>query len=877
MSPINRYSFSLSFPTTTMPKTIPQILDLGSTSSLPSVTSTEGSSRMASTSSTSLAGDPTSSKIRTSHLLQHRPKKRKRTPIIQNEDNNNNNNNDNNSLPESTRRQLEASKQILYNVIDRILDGQTLGHSLSFVYGRVEAICRYKHNEQAALADYLFNKLNTFFNKKIETPISKASVPCETEDTRELTAERFALCLCEHVLENWKIWNTIIMKLSQMFGYLEKNYLRPHHSRKSIVKYGETKFAEVYFANKSDESEIEILLAAVASGETLQTHSYARIVLDLYARVTDLYYRAKYWKPVDEGLINRSRETFKNMTTLFQRFEPKNIQLESSAQSPELIIMDQFSPRIEREYIGWFCNERFQKAFELKRRFMIIDEECAFYSSCGINKQTVDKVAAKLMFFLIFRDDFNDLVLKGFEELIDSPNEMQLLNKMCLEIEKGLVLNGKEKLVFTWKQYCEKKFQDAITTYQSNLSELQLYPNVLIYLSNVSERLELKIHFYYNDDTDFNLILKSSLEVAVNKPGNNTYIIQQMCKLCDLYFKSKLEIVVDSLDNLWELIKHPYFVLSNQVDFLTAYKKDLSRRLLLGKTSSLKEEHQLAKFFRNFGHGAEVSDSIEDMFEDLKASEEIYSKLVKNPGFEFNPVVLEKTTWSDIPSQDLSSVQLPIEFANVLKDFVQSFCKSDERNGKKQLDWSNYKLHQLTIAGHFNSGEKSISANMLQAMVILLFNESDEYTFEQLIDKTKMDAPLLQAVLNTMVTGKCKILKQQGNKIKFNNGFKDKSKAIRLPIIKESTVASVPSRGTSIDKEVVEVIERNRNEEFKSVVVRIMKQAKSLSMTNLLNQCIEILQKRRPVSVIDLKSAIERLITDEFLKRKNRDTIEYIS
>lgn len=128
------------------------------------------------------------------------------------------------------------------------------------------------------------------------------------------------------------------------------------------------------------------------------------------------------------------------------------------------------------------------------------------------------------------------------------------------------------------------------------MSELQLYPNVLIYLSNVSERLELKIHFNYNDDTDFNLILKSSLEVAVNKPGNNTYIIQQMCKLCDLYFKSKLEIVVDSLDNLWELIKHPYFVLSNQVDFLTAYKKDLSRRLLLGKTSSLKEEHQLAKF-----------------------------------------------------------------------------------------------------------------------------------------------------------------------------------------------------------------------------------------------------------------------------------------
>ena len=150
-----------------MPKTIPQILDLGSsTSSVNSFASTGDTARLASTSSTSLVGGDHPSKVTTSHLLQHRPKKRKRAPVIQDEDANIV------GLSESTQRQLEISKQSLYDVIDRVLKNQPLGHSLSFFYGRVEAICRYKHEEQKKLADYLFEKLDAFFEDTIERPFS---------------------------------------------------------------------------------------------------------------------------------------------------------------------------------------------------------------------------------------------------------------------------------------------------------------------------------------------------------------------------------------------------------------------------------------------------------------------------------------------------------------------------------------------------------------------------------------------------------------------------------------------------------------------------------------------------------------------------------
>ncbi|KAI5969361.1 hypothetical protein CANMA_001428, partial [Candida margitis] len=257
-----------------MPKTIPQILDLDSSStSLNSVESTEGSSRMASTSSLSFAGEPQLSRIRTSHLIQNRPRKRKRTPIIQDEER------DTASVPESTQRQLDASKQILYNVIDRIIAGQTMGHSVPFLYSRVEAICRYKHNEQKGLADYLLDKLDGFFKEKIENAIA------DVEDAGITESEGgqlfHSLEVCEHVLKGWKTWNTAIVKLSQVFSYLERNYLRSRKS--SIVEYGKSKFTKTYFTD-------------LLPPGTEKNTSYGDSLLKSYASITFVFYEAKYWK-----------------------------------------------------------------------------------------------------------------------------------------------------------------------------------------------------------------------------------------------------------------------------------------------------------------------------------------------------------------------------------------------------------------------------------------------------------------------------------------------------------------------------------------------------------------------------------------------------
>lgn len=58
--------------------------------------------------------------------------------------------------------------------------------------------------------------------------------------------------------------------------------------------------------------------------------------------------------------------------------------------------------------------------------------------------------------------------------------------------------------------------------------------------------------------------------------------------------------------------------------------------------------------------------------------------------------------------------------------------------------------------------------------------------------------------------------------------------------------------------------------------MKIAKKAKELSVTDLLNESLEILVKRSPITIQDLKMAIEDLIDKEYIMRKDMDTIIYL-
>lgn len=64
-----------------------------------------------------------------------------------------------------------------------------------------------------------------------------------------------------------------------------------------------------------------------------------------------------------------------------------------------------------------------------------------------------------------------------------------------------------------------------------------------------------------------------------------------------------------------------------------------------------------------------------------------------------------------------------------------TFYKS-KHSGRK-LDWD-HALGTATLRGRFKNGEKELSVSLYQGVILLLFNEDSELTFQEIKEQTSM-------------------------------------------------------------------------------------------------------------------------------------------
>lgn len=69
-----------------------------------------------------------------------------------------------------------------------------------------------------------------------------------------------------------------------------------------------------------------------------------------------------------------------------------------------------------------------------------------------------------------------------------------------------------------------------------------------------------------------------------------------------------------------------------------------------------------------------------------------------------------------------------------LADYA-SFYK--ERHTNRQLSWAHY-LGTATLIARFPNGVKELSMSLYQAVVLLLFNERDSWTMEEIQDRVAL-------------------------------------------------------------------------------------------------------------------------------------------
>lgn len=160
--------------------------------------------------------------------------------------------------------------------------------------------------------------------------------------------------------------------------------------------------------------------------------------------------------------------------------------------------------------------------------------------------------------------------------------------------------------------------------------------------------------------------------------------------------------------------------------------KDLAKRLLVGKSASVDaEKSMLSKLKQECGGG--FTSKLEGMFKDMELSKDIniaFKQHMNNLDKEYTAIDLTVNilTMGYWPTYQLMEVTMPGQLLELQSIFNKFYLA--KHSGRK-LQWQPT-LGHCVLKAQFDAGPKDLQVSLFQALVLLLFNDSDTLTFEEI-------------------------------------------------------------------------------------------------------------------------------------------------
>lgn len=308
--------------------------------------------------------------------------------------------------------------------------------------------------------------------------------------------------------------------------------------------------------------------------------------------------------------------------------------------------------------------------------------------------------------------------------------------------------------------------------------------------------------------------------------------------------------------------------------FEAFYKKDLAKRLLVGKSASVDcEKSMLSKLKAECGAG--FTSKLEGMFKDMELSKDINvsfknytDNLVKGEyKLDLTVNVLSMAYW---PTYQPMEVNIPPEMAKY-QEIFQKFYHG-KYSGRK-LQWQP-NLGHCVLKAQFKTGPKELKVSLFQSLCLMAFNGTDELGYAELKVITNIEESELKRTLQSLACGKARVLHKlpRGKEVEATDKFLfNKEFTHQLYHIKINQVQMKETEGEQ--KATEERVFQDRQHQIDAAIVRIMKMRKSLSHTMLINELFQ--QLKFPVKPADLKKRIESLIDRDYMERDKDNANQY--
>ncbi|XP_014387602.1 PREDICTED: cullin-4B isoform X2 [Myotis brandtii] len=609
-----------------------------------------------------------------------------------------------------------------------------------------------------------------------------------------------------------------------------------HHVNKRLEEEADRLIT--YLDQTTQDMGLELFRAHIISDQKVQTKTIDGILL--------LIERERNGEAIDRSLLRSLLSMLSDLQIYQDSFEQRFLEETNRLYAAEgqKLMQEREVP----EYLH-HVNKRLEE--EADRLITYLDQTTQKSLIATVEKQ-------------LLGEHLTAILQKGLNNLLDE-NRIQDLSLLYQLFSR--VRGGVQVLLQQWIEYIKAFGSTIVINPEKDKTMVQE-------LLDFKDKVDHIIDICFLKNEKFINAMKEAFETFINKRPNKP------AELIAKYVDSKLragnkEATDEELEKMLDKIMIIFRFIYGKDVFEAFYKKDLAKRLLVGKSASVDAEKSMLSKLKH-ECGAAFTSKLEGMFKDMELSKDImiqfkqvkYMQNQNVPGnIELTVNILTMGYW---PTYVPMEVHLPPEMVK-LQEIFKTFYLG-KHSGRK-LQWQST-LGHCVLKAEFKEGKKELQVSLFQTLVLLMFNEGEEFSLEEIKQATGIEDGELRRTLQSLACGKARVLAknpkgkdiEDGDKFICNDDFKHK--LFRIKINQIQMKETVEEQASTTER-----VFQDRQYQIDAAIVRIMKMRKTLSHNLLVSEVYN--QLKFPVKPADLKKRIESLIDRDYMERDKENPNQY--
>ncbi|NXN59089.1 CUL4B protein, partial [Rynchops niger] len=716
--------------------------------------------------------------------------------------------------PKLPENYTDETWQKLKEAVEAIQNSTSIKYNLEELYQAVENLCSYK------ISANLYKQLRQICEDHIKAQIHQfREYPFFSCWQAKMLLPASVVLFLKKIDKCWQDHCRQMIMIRSIFLFLDRTYVLQNSMLPSIWDMG-----------------LELFRTHIISDQKVQNKTIDGILL--------LIERERNGEAIDRSLLRSLLSMLSDLQIYQDSFEHRFLEETNRLYAAEgqRLMQEREVP----EYLH-HVNKRLEE--EADRIITYLDQSTQKPLIATVEKQ-------------LLGEHLTAILQKGLNHLLDE-NRIQDLSLLYQLFSR--VRGGVQVLLQHWIEYIKAFGSTIVINPEKDKTMVQE-------LLDFKDKVDHIIDVCFLKNEKFVNAMKEAFETFINKRPNKP------AELIAKYVDSKLragnkEATDEELEKMLDKIMIIFRFIYGKDVFEAFYKKDLAKRLLVGKSASVDAEKSMLSKLKH-ECGAAFTSKLEGMFKDMELSKDImiqFKQYMQNqnvPGnIELTVNILTMGYW---PTYVPMEVHLPPEMVK-LQEIFKTFYLG-KHSGRK-LQWQST-LGHCVLKAEFKEGKKELQVSLFQTLVLLMFNEGEEFSLEEIKQATGIEDGELRRTLQSLACGKARVLTkspkgkdvEDGDKFTCNDDFRHK--LFRIKINQIQMKETVEEQASTTER-----VFQDRQYQIDAAIVRIMKMRKTLSHNLLVSEVYN--QLKFPVKPADLKKRIESLIDRDYMERDKENPNQY--